>query len=203
MIVEQLAPRGITDPRVLAAMSRIPRERFVPSASKDHAYLDSPLPIGNDQTISQPYIVALMSQLLKLRGHERVLEIGAGCGYQSAILAHLATNVCALEINEELQKQAEVTLCGLGITNVDLRRGSGLDPWPERGHFDAILAACAPTEIPSTLIAQLAPGGRLVLPVGPSGGIQTLQRLWKLPNGTTTCEDITPVRFVPMLAPGS
>ena len=199
MVTHQLKARGVHDQRVLAAMAEIPREVFVPEDKRSEAYQDCPLPIGGDQTISQPYIVGLMTQLLELRGNERVLEIGAGCGYQSAILSRLAAEVCALEINEELRQQASANLGKLDVTNVDLRRGNGAAPWPDGGTFDAILAACAPITTPTALIDQLAPGGRLVVPVGPSGGIQTLHRIHRLANGNLIDDQITQVRFVPML----
>ena len=200
MVAQHLEARGIRDPRVLEAMRQVPRELFVPADRRDEAYLDCPLPIGEGQTISQPYIVALMTEALGLVGDERVLEIGAGCGYQSAILSRLAAGVCALELNPRLQEGAVATLATLGVKNVDLRCGNGLVAWPDGGTFDAILVACAPTEVPRVLVDQLTPGGRLVLPVGPTGGIQSLQRIHKHPGGTVTTENITAVRFVPMLA---
>lgn len=203
MVDEQLVARGIRDERVLAAMREIPRHEFVPEDLRNRAYEDGPLPIGREQTISQPFIVARMSELLELSGDERVLEVGAGCGYQSAILSRLAREICALELEKDLASEARSTLARLGIDNVDLRNGDGFQPWPGGGLFDRILCACAPAQIPRVLLAQLEPGGSLVIPVGPVGGTQELRILRRTADGLLTSEDEGAVRFVPMRHPRS
>lgn len=203
MVTEQLERRGILDQRVLRAMGEVPRHEFVPDEFTGRAYDDCPLPIGHDQTISQPYIVALMSELLQLKGDERVLEVGAGCGYQSAILGRLAGEVCALELEPELATRAQETLRRLGVTNVDLRQGDGFAPWPEGGQFERILCACAPGAVPEALLSQLAPGGLLATPVGPAGGVQQLQVWTRHADGSFTQKDAGGVRFVPMRHPRS
>lgn len=200
MVRRQIESRGIRDPRVLAAMRDVPREQFVPPDETRYAFDDHPLPIGRGQTISQPYIVALMTEALALEPHHRVLEIGAGCGYQSAILARLCREVCALERDPILADQAMVTLSTLGITNVDLRCGDGFAGWPDPGPpFDAILTACAAESVPGPLLAQLAAPGRLVIPLGAAGGVQELLCLEKPADGQTTPHSLGPVRFVPMV----
>lgn len=196
MVRDQIAARGIRDRRVLEALARVPRHRFVPEARQAMAYSDGPLPIGHNQTISQPYIVALMSALLRLEGSERVLEIGAGCGYQTAVLAELAAGVYAVEIVEELARRARTTLTELGYENVHVRSGDGRRGCPEEAPFDAILAAAAPASIPQALVDQLRPGGRLVLPVGEAS--QDLLLLEKDPAGQLQRRSVTGVRFVPM-----
>lgn len=179
-------------------MGSVPRHEFVPRVLRKRAYEDNPLPIGHRQTISQPYIVARMSELLDLSGTERVLEIGAGCGYQSVILASLAREICSIELEPELVERACKVLGHLGVANVDLRQGDGFEAWPGGGEFDAILCACAPPEVPGVFLEQLAPGGRLVLPVGLPGGVQELQRWRKDSKNKSNCESEGPVRFVPM-----
>jgi protein-L-isoaspartate(D-aspartate) O-methyltransferase len=203
MVREQLIPRGIRDPAVLQVMGTIPRERFVPVELRSRAYEDNPLPIGCGQTISQPYIVARMTELLELTGREKVLEIGAGCGYQTAALALLASRVCAVELEDDLAARARFTLAELGTANLDLRCGDGFSPWPDGGRFDAILCACAPPEVPSALLSQLAPGGRLVLPVGEAHQIQRLERWTRGADDLFTRSDDGSVRFVPMRHPRS
>ena len=170
MVAEQLAARGIRDPRVLAAMKKVPRERFVDESMRERAYEDSPLPIGGGQTISQPYMVARMCELVELAGKERVLEIGAGSGYQTAILCELARSVYAVELRPELAKAAERRLAMLGYRNVEVGVFDGTYGWGERAPFDAILVAAGAPEIPPLLVDQLADGGRLVIPVGPRQG---------------------------------
>jgi protein-L-isoaspartate(D-aspartate) O-methyltransferase len=167
MVREQIAGRGITDARVLRAMRKVPRERFVDAASADRAYEDRPLPIGHGQTISQPYIVARMAALAALRGDERVLEVGAGCGYQTAVLADLAAEVWAIEIIPELAALAAKKLEELGIGNARVECFDGTHGWPEHAPYDAILVAAGAPRVPVLLLSQLAPGGRLVIPVGP------------------------------------
>jgi protein-L-isoaspartate(D-aspartate) O-methyltransferase len=166
MVEEQLVRRGIADERVLAAMRRVPRHRFVEEALRDRAYGDHPLPIGESQTISQPYIVALMTQWLQLRGPEKVLEIGGGSGYQSAVLAELARRVFTIERFPSLAMRARQTLESLGYTNVVVRVGDGTYGWPDEAPFDRILVGAAAPVVPQPLFQQLAEGGRLVVPVG-------------------------------------
>jgi len=166
MVDEQLARRGITDERVIAAMRRVSRHLFVEEALRDQAYGDHPLPIGERQTISQPYIVALMSQLLTLEGGEKVLEVGTGSGYQTAVLAALARRVCSVERLPSLAARARSIIEGLGITNVWIRVGNGTLGWPDEAPFDRILVAAGGPAVPPPLFQQLAPGGRMVLPIG-------------------------------------
>lgn len=195
MVDEQLAGRGITDQRVLAAMATVPRHAFVPAAMRPLAYLDSPLPIGYDQTISQPYIVAAMVEQAGLSERARVLEIGTGCGYQTAVLAALAAEVYSVEIIEPLARQAETVLRDLGHDRVHVRVGDGYQGWPEAAPFDAILVAAAPPEIPDPLVQQLASGGRMIIPVGTS--VQELRVITRTGTGLVT-ERLFEVRFVPM-----
>jgi protein-L-isoaspartate(D-aspartate) O-methyltransferase len=196
MIREQIIRRGVRDSSVLDAMRRVPREIFVPTALQEAAYDDSPLPIGQGQTISQPYIVAYMTSLLRLRGDERVLEIGAGCGYQTAILSHLAREIFSAELEHDLAEVARANLELLAITNVELRVGDGLSVFADRAPFDAILAAAAPEIVPESLVSMLGEGGRLVIPAGR----QEAQSLWLIErrNGTVTRRQLDAVRFVPL-----
>lgn len=173
MIEEQLVRRGIRDERVIAAMRRVPRHLFVDEALQDRAYGDHPLPIGEHQTISQPYIVALMTSLLALDGTEKVLEVGTGSGYQTAVLAALARRVCSIERLPALAARARSMIEGAGITNVWIRVGNGTLGWPDEAPFDRILVAAGGPAIPPPLVQQLAPGGRMVVPVGDATG-QTL-----------------------------
>jgi len=166
MVEEQLAHRGITDERVLAAMRRVPRHLFVEEPLRDRAHGDHPLPIGEEQTISQPYIVGLMTQLLELRGQEKILEVGTGSGYQTAVLAELARRVCSIERLPRLAERARVLLGQLGYGNVWVRVGSGTLGWPDEAPFDRILVAAGGPSVPPPLVEQLAEGGRMVLPVG-------------------------------------
>jgi len=170
MVAEQLQARGIRDPRVLGAMRRVPRERFVDESMRERAYEDAPLPIGYGQTISQPYMVARMCELAALAGDEAVLEIGAGSGYQAAILGQLARQVYAVELRPELARAAERRLAGLGYANVEVGRFDGTYGWRERAPFDAIVVAAGAPEVPPLLVDQLADGGRLIVPVGPRQG---------------------------------
>jgi protein-L-isoaspartate(D-aspartate) O-methyltransferase len=196
MVEETIAARGVTDSLVLAAMRRVPRHRFVPEAFQRDAYADHPLPIGEDQTISQPYIVALMTALLRLRPQERVLEIGTGSGYQAAVLAEITPHVYTIEILAPLAQRATAVLTELGYTSVQVRTGDGYRGWPEAAPFDAIVVTAAPDHVPQPLLDQLAPGGRLVLPVGDEW--QELKRITRKPDGTLAEESVIPVRFVPM-----
>ncbi|MFM7073570.1 MAG: protein-L-isoaspartate(D-aspartate) O-methyltransferase [Planctomycetota bacterium] len=197
MVERQLAARDIVDRRVLDAMSRVPRHRFVPEMWRDEAYGDHPLPLSDGQTISQPYVVALMTQLARLTPQSRVLEIGVGSGYQTAILCELSGSVFGLEIVPALAESAESLLRKLGYRNFQVRVADGHHGWPEQAPFDAILAAAAPTCIPERLVEQLAPGGRLVLPVGEWR--QRLLVLEKRSDGSLVEEDLGAVAFVPMV----
>jgi protein-L-isoaspartate(D-aspartate) O-methyltransferase len=196
MVENQIKARGIKDLRVLDAMLKVKRHLFVPSHIRHSAYEDYPLPIGEGQTISQPYIVALMSELLALKGTERVLEIGTGSGYQTAVLAELAREVYSIEILEPLARQSERLLKELNYKNFKVKIGDGFLGWPESSPFDGIIVTCAPEKIPLPLLEQLAEGGRLVIPVGKHW--QDLKLVRKIKNRLKE-EDIIPVRFVPML----
>ncbi len=195
MVRDQIAARGIEDLRVLAAMARVPRHELVPAEQRDHAYEDRPLPIGFDQTISQPYVVAYMTQQLQLRGDERVLEIGTGSGYQAAVLGELAREVYSIEIVSELGERAKTDLARLGHANVHVRVGDGYRGWPEHAPFDAIIVTAAPGHVPQPLVDQLAVGGRLILPVGDFE--QSLLRIERRADGLHQ-ETLIGVRFVPM-----
>jgi protein-L-isoaspartate(D-aspartate) O-methyltransferase len=195
MVETQIAGRGVRDRRVLDALRAVPRHLFVPLEMQPYAYLDTPLPIGHGQTISQPYIVGFMSEALKLRPQDRVLEIGTGSGYQAAVLALLVREVYTIEIVEPLGTSASERLQRLGYTNVKVRVGDGYKGWPEAAPFDAIIVTAAPGHIPRPLLDQLAPGGRLVIPVGES--VQTLVRVHRTAKGFQK-ERLLPVRFVPM-----
>jgi protein-L-isoaspartate(D-aspartate) O-methyltransferase len=195
MVRTQIAARGIKDPRVLDALRRVERHRFVPEWLRDHAYEDRPLAIGHDQTISQPYIVALMTEEARVKPGARVLEIGTGSGYQAAVLSVLAGQVSTIEIVEPLAREAAARLEALGYANVTVRAGDGYRGWPERAPFDAILVTAAPPEIPRPLLDQLAVGGRLVAPVGE--GDQELVVVERTPAGLQR-RRVIPVRFVPM-----
>jgi protein-L-isoaspartate(D-aspartate) O-methyltransferase len=195
MVAEQIAARDVRDPRVLAAMRKVPRHEFVPERWRAHAYDDRPLPIGEDQTISQPYIVALMSELADVQPKDRVLEVGTGSGYQAAVLAELGADVYTIEIVEPLARRAAAAFERLGLRAVHTRHGDGYRGWPEAAPFDAIVVTAAPPEVPRALLAQLKPGGRLVIPVG--GAEQELQVHERTADGFRV-RTVTPVRFVPM-----
>jgi len=195
MVQEQIAPRGVADIRVLAALRAVPRHELVPESQREHAYEDRPLSIGHGQTISQPYIVAVMSEALELDANERVLEIGTGSGYQAAVLAQLAKEVYSVEIVEPLAERARADLARLGYANVEVRHGDGYLGWPEQAPFDAIIVTAAPDHVPQPLIDQLAVGGRLVIPVG--RGVQELIRITRDEQGVHE-ERLLGVRFVPM-----
>jgi protein-L-isoaspartate(D-aspartate) O-methyltransferase len=181
MVVEQLERRGIQDHRVLAAMRSVERDRFIPPEYADHAYDDGPLPIGSSQTISQPYIVALMSEVAALKGHERVLEIGTGSGYQTAILSRLAAEVYSIESIPSLHEHARLILDAMGCHNAKLRCADGSLGWPEEAPFDAILVTAAMPGVARPLIQQLGPAGRLVAPIGEED-LQTLVRIQRVNN---------------------
>jgi protein-L-isoaspartate(D-aspartate) O-methyltransferase len=196
MVKHQLESRGIRDPRVLKAMRKVPRDKFVLPEFRSRAYDDGALPIGYDQTISQPYIVAFMTEALQLIGKERVLEIGTGSGYQAAVLAELVPEVYSVELIEPLARRAEKTLTELGYTNFKIRVGNGYEGWPAHAPYDAIVVTAAPAEIPPALIDQLKMNGRMILPVGI--GTQDLILVKKTPGGIVQ-QDLIPVRFVPMV----
>lgn len=203
MVREQIEARGVRDPEVLAAMRSVPRERFVPASHREYADADSALPIGYDQTISQPYIVAFMTELLALERTHRVLEIGTGSGYQAAVLATICDSVYSVELVPELAARAGRTLAELGYERVQLRLGDGYAGWPEHAPYDRIVVTAAPPEMPEALVAQLAPRGRLVAPVGESAGSQWLVLVTKDARGRLRSEDRLPVRFVPMVRPAT
>lgn len=196
MIRDQIAARGVSAPRVLDALRSVPRELFVPPNLRASAYDDTPLPLARGQTISQPFIVALMTELLALRGHEKVLEIGTGSGYQTAILARLAAHVYSAELERDLAATVRERLDRLSITNVTLGVGNGIEIFREQAPFDAILSAAAPEQIPEELVGQLADGGRCVIPVGGSD----LQYLWLIERhgGHVKRTRLEAVRFVPL-----
>lgn len=188
---------SIKDERVLSAMQKVDRTPFVPDDMKEHAYDDRALPIGFEQSISQPFIVALMTQLLDLQGTERVLEVGTGSGYQTAILGELAKDVYSIEIIPELAGVASSRLMELGYKNVHLRIGDGYQGWPEEAPFDGIIVTCSPDHVPQPLVDQLKEGGRLVIPVGPGRKEQMLHQFQKV-NGELIKHPVIPVSFVPM-----
>jgi protein-L-isoaspartate(D-aspartate) O-methyltransferase len=202
MVAEQISAqdRGVQDPRVIAAMAQVPRHELVPAEVRMHAYEDRPLPIGHGQTISQPYIVALMTEKLEPRRTDRVLEVGTGSGYQAAVLAQLVREVYSMEIVEPLAVRAAADLARLGCGNVKVRAGDGYAGWPEAAPFDAIIVTCAPDHVPEPLVKQLREGGRMIIPVGPPGA-QDLVLLRKR-EGKLAQEKVLPVRFVPMTGKG-
>lgn len=197
MVETQIRRRGVTDEEVLAAMEKVPRHKFVPSHHESQAYADHPLPIGHGQTISQPYIVALMTELLHLKDTDRVLEIGTGSGYQAAILAEIVAEVYTVEIIKPLAVEARERLERLGYTNIHIRQADGYFGWQEHAPYDAIIVTAAPDEIPSPLVQQLKDGARLVVPVGPPGGYQTLWQITKQGDRVKK-RKVTGVLFVPL-----
>lgn len=199
MVREQISERGIEDQEVLGAMLAVPRHEFVPEEHRNLAYADRPLPIGEGQTISQPYIVALMTELLRIEPGDRVLEVGTGSGYQAAVASHLADSVLTIEIFESLAENAKRRLGRLGYRNIVVRQGDGYFGWSERAPFDAIVVTAAAGHIPPPLVRQLKPDGRMVIPVGGAFQTQRLVLVEKRPDGTTTTRNLLPVRFVPLL----
>ena len=195
MIEKQIKARGVTQPEVLAAMEEVPRHRFVPESLRAEAYSDSPLPIGWGQTISQPYVVALMTELLELDEDSRVLEIGTGSGYHAAVLSRVAGQVYTIEIIDELADQARGILENLGYDNVTVRAGDGYQGWPDKAPFDGIILTAAPPKVPQPLLDQLKVGGRMVVPVG--SFVQDLKLITRTKDGYET-RNVAPVRFVPM-----
>jgi protein-L-isoaspartate(D-aspartate) O-methyltransferase len=197
MVDVQIRGRGITDQDVLTAMETVPRHEFVPEEYQAQAYTDRPLPIGYGQTISQPYIVALMTELLQLKDNDRVLEIGTGSGYQAAILSQIVSEVYTVEIVEPLASEARARLADLGYSNVHVLNADGYYGWKQEAPYDAIIVTCAPDHIPQPLVQQLADGGKLVIPVGPPGGYQTLWQISKEGNEVKK-RNVTGVLFVPL-----
>lgn len=198
MVEEDIAPRGITDPAVLEAMRTVPRHEFVPAAVRPMAYMDRPLPIGSGQTISQPYIVALMTQLLELSPAHKVLEIGTGSGYQAAVLHEITKKVYTIEIVADLHRHASAVLQKRGFPRDQVILGDGYRGLPKEAPFDRIIVTAAPDRIPPALLEQLAPGGRMVIPVGAEGTVQRLVVIDKDTEGRIRQRDVLPVRFVPM-----
>jgi len=199
MVAEQLTGRGITDARVLAAMSELPRHLFVEEAMASQAYLDKPLPIGEGQTISQPYMVALMSQVLEVAQGAKVLEIGTGSGYQAAVLAKLGADVHTVERIPRLCASARERLLGMGLFNVHVKQDDGTLGWPSAAPFDRIIVTAGGPEVPQPLVDQLAEGGRLVMPVGAARRSQCLVLVEKQPGGQTRISEICPVAFVDLV----
>ncbi len=198
-LVRTLRRQGIEDDRVLEAIGRVPRHEFVGSDLRHEAYGNYPLPIGHEQTISQPYIVALMSEVLHLQPGDRVLEIGTGSGYQAAVLSEMGCEVYSIEIVAELAEAASKTLSRLGYESIHQRVGDGYLGWPERAPFEAVIVTAAPISIPRALVDQLAAGGRMVLPIGEQFGNQTLTVVQKDATGRVSTREIAAVRFVPMV----
>ncbi|HPM60460.1 MAG TPA: protein-L-isoaspartate(D-aspartate) O-methyltransferase [bacterium] len=196
MVDRQIRARGVQDSSVLAAMESVPRHLFVPEGDRHLAYEDHPLPIGYEQTISQPFIVAYMTAKLGIRPGDKVLEIGTGSGYQAAILSRLARVVYTIEIVEPICREAAATLGRLGFSNVEVRCGDGFVGWPEEAPFDAIMLTASPENIPNPLVEQLAPGGRMILPLG--GHYQELVLIQRSLEGQLSRRELIPVRFVPM-----
>jgi protein-L-isoaspartate(D-aspartate) O-methyltransferase len=199
MVAEQIASRDVRDTRVLNAMQAVPRHLFVPPELRARAYDDNPLPIGHEQTISQPYIVALMTALARPQPGDRALEVGTGSGYQAAVLSRLVSRVYTIEIVEPLAREARARLEKLGYSNVTVRAGDGYAGWPEEAPFDVILVTAAPDHVPGPLVEQLAPGGRMVVPVGPVFALQELQLIQKDGEGRVQTTRVIPVRFVPLV----
>lgn len=198
MVARQIEDRGIDDEATLQAMRAVPRHRFVPAQMRRLAYADTALPIGHGQTISQPYIVAFMTEALRLRRDMKVLEIGTGSGYQAAVLAELCDDVRTIEIVPALADRARQTLSEIGHPRVQVRTGDGYDGWPEDAPFDAIIVTAAAEAIPPPLLAQLKDGGRMIIPVGPPFGAQNLVLVTK-ENGRMRTRMLLPVRFVPLV----
>lgn len=199
MVHWQIKARGVSDARVLKAMTQIPRHLFVPEPLRPMAYADTPLPIGHGQTISQPYIAAYMTEALELDGTEKILEIGTGSGYQAALLALTAREVYSIEIVKPLCRQAKKLLAGMGYKNLHLLCGDGYKGWPRQAPFDRIIVTCAPERIPPPLLEQLAPGGRMIIPVGPRGWVQELVLVNKDRAGKISQKSLMSVRFVPLV----
>jgi protein-L-isoaspartate(D-aspartate) O-methyltransferase len=198
MVEDQIAGRGVRNETVLAAMRKVPRHEFVPAPERARAYRDSPLPIGEGQTISQPYIVALMTELVRPDRSDRVLEIGTGSGYQAAVLAEIVDHVYTIELEPSLAASAAKVLSRLGYENVTVRAGDGYAGWKEHAPYDVVIVTAAPDHIPEPLLEQLAPGGVMVAPVGPIFATQQLRLIEKDENGKIGSRDVAAVRFVPL-----
>jgi protein-L-isoaspartate(D-aspartate) O-methyltransferase len=198
MVRIQLAGRDIDNSEVLDAMRRVPRHAFVDASERPHAYRDTPLPLSHGQTISQPYIVALMTQLARPSSTDKVLEVGTGSGYQAAVLAELTDHVYTIELEPDLARTAAARLEQLGYENVTVRSGDGYAGWSEQAPFNIIVVTAAPEEVPQALLDQLAPGGRMIIPVGPVHSAQQLRLIERDADGQIHTRNITPVRFVPM-----
>lgn len=198
MVRTQLAARDIDHSEVLDAMRRVPRHEFVEPSERAHAYRDTPLPLSHGQTISQPYIVALMTQLAHPQPDARALEVGTGSGYQAAVLAELTEHVYTIELEADLARSATARLKTLGYDNISVRAGDGYAGWLEHAPFDIIVVTAAPEEVPQALLEQLARGGRMVIPVGPTHSVQHLRLIEKTLDGKIETRNIAPVRFVPM-----
>jgi len=198
MVETQIKPRGVVSDTVLRAMRSVSRDLFVPESYRNLAFSDCPLPISSGQTISQPYMVAAMTEMLEIDETSKVLEIGTGSGYQTAVLAEIAAEVYTVEIIEGLGATARTLLDKLGYENIHYRIGDGYYGWPEKGPFDAIIVTAAPEEVPHPLSAQLVPGGRMVIPVGPHAEAQTLEVILKAADGAMLVREVMPVRFVPL-----
>jgi protein-L-isoaspartate(D-aspartate) O-methyltransferase len=201
MVREQIVTRGMGHPGVAAAMRSVQRHLFVPPAERERAYVDAPVPIGHGQTISQPYIVALMTQLVRPQSSDRVLEVGTGSGYQAAVLSRLVAHVYTIELEETLGRRAEEVLREQKYDNLTVRIGDGYAGWPEQAPFDIIIVTAAPEHVPQPLIDQLKPGGRLIVPVGPRFTVQQLQLIEKDAAGEITTRNVSPVMFVPLRRP--
>jgi protein-L-isoaspartate(D-aspartate) O-methyltransferase len=198
MVNEQIKKRGVKDERVLLAMQQVPRHLFVPQEYQKQAYEDYPLPIGDGQTISQPYIVAFMTEMAQIKPGHKVLEIGTGSGYQAAILSILTDRVFTIEIKENLARKAAKTLSALGFKNIQIRCGDGYAGWPEEAPFDSIIVTCAAEHIPPALFQQLKEGGRMIIPLGDPEGNQVLALVRKI-KGKAEVKELLGVRFVPMI----
>jgi protein-L-isoaspartate(D-aspartate) O-methyltransferase len=203
MVAHTIQRRDVQDPLVLAAMRRVPRHLFMPPERRDVAYEDRPVPIGWDQTISQPYIVASMTEEVRVRAGSRVLEIGTGSGYQAAVLAAISDHVFSIEIKEPLARRARRSLDAAGFSTVTTKHGDGYHGWAEHAPFDAIVVTAAAPHVPPPLVKQLAPGGRMVIPVGPAMAVQDLMLVTKDAEGTVRTQSLYPVRFVPLTGTGA
>ncbi len=201
MVAHQIAARGVRDEAVLTAMRAVPRHRLVPEDMRAYAYEDTPLPIGWGQTISQPYIVALMTEMAMVKPGHRVLEVGTGSGYQAAVLAQMGAEVYTIEIVEPLAERAARDLAEIGYTNIHVRAGDGYLGWPEAAPFDSVMVTAGATHVPQPLIDQLKTGGRMVIPVGKTLHTQSLRLLIKMEDGGIEERDVLPVRFVPLTGP--
>lgn len=201
MVREQIVARGIREPGVVEAMRQVPRHLFIPPGERDRAYTDAPVPIGEDQTISQPYIVALMTELVRPQPGDVALEVGTGSGYQAAVLSRLVKHVYTIELEETLGRRAAAALREQKYDNITVRVGDGYGGWPEHAPFDVIMVTAAPEHVPQPLIDQLKPGGRLIVPVGPRFTVQQLQLIEKDAAGAVRTKTVSPVMFVPLRRP--